>query len=139
MSEQNKAMLREIYNEAFNKGNLSVVDRIVAKEAKDHAAPPGLPGGPEGLKLLVGMFRGAFPDLHVTIHDVMAEGDRVIARYTITGTHKGEFSGLKATGKKVSFGGIDIVRFANGKAVEHWGNQDDLGMLGQLGIHPHAH
>jgi predicted ester cyclase len=82
------------------------------------------------------MFRGAFPDFKVTIDDLIAEGDKVVIRATWNGTQKGEFMGIPPTGKRVSFGVIDIIRMAGGKAVEHWGQMDSMGMMQQLGVAP---
>ena len=95
--------------------------------------PPGIPPGREGVKQLTNMFRSAFPDFKATIDDMIGEGDKVVARQTWSGTHKGEFMGVPPTGKKVSFGVIDIVRIAGGKVVEHWGQMDGMGMMKQLG------
>jgi predicted ester cyclase len=88
------------------------------------------------MKNLVTMFRAAFPDLHSTVDLLIAEGDIVVGRHATTGTHRGEFMGIPATNKQVSISEIHIVRIANGKAVEHWGNQDDMGMMQQLGLIP---
>ena len=82
------------------------------------------------------MFLSAFPDLHATIDVLVAEGGLVAGRMTTTGTHKGDFLGIAATGKQVKFSEIHIVRIANGKATEHWGNSDDMGMMQQLGVIP---
>lgn len=84
----------------------------------------------------MGMFFSAFPDLHANIDMLVAEGDVVVGRMTTTGTHRGEFMGIAATGKQVSFTETHIVRIANGKAVEHWGNSDDLAMMQQIGVVP---
>jgi len=135
--EENKAILRRMYEEIHNKGNLAAADEFVASEFVDHNPPgPGVPPGPEGVKQGLGMFRAAFSDFHATIEDMIAEGDKVVARLTITGTHKGEFMGIAPTGKQVTVGVIDIVRIAGGKMVERWGQEDMLGMMQQLGIVP---
>jgi predicted ester cyclase len=80
------------------------------------------------------MFRSAFPDVRATIDDLIAEGDKVVVRSTWHGSHKGDFFGIPPTGKDFTLTAIDIVRVVDGKVVEHWGNEDDLGMLAQLGI-----
>lgn len=135
--EQNKAAIRRFYEEVFHQGKLNVIDEIVAADFVEHAAPPGVPPTIEGLKGFVASFRSAFPDGRFTIEDEIAAGDRAMARTIFRGTHKGEFMGIPATGKTVTVSGIDIVRFGpNGKAVEHWANQDDLGMMQQLGVIP---
>ena len=88
------------------------------------------------MKEMMGMLFAAFPDFDSTIDLLVAEGDIVAGRMTTTGTHTGDFMGIPATGKRVTFTETHIVRIANGKAVEHWGNQDDLGMMQQLGVIP---
>jgi predicted ester cyclase len=82
------------------------------------------------------MLRSAFPDFHATIDDIIAEGDKVVLRQTWTGTHKGEFMGIPPTGKRVSFGVIDIIRVDGDKCVEHWGQMDNAGLMQQLGAVP---
>jgi steroid delta-isomerase-like uncharacterized protein len=134
-TEENKAIMRRIF-EVFNTGNLALAEEVLAADIVDHQAPPGIEPGLAGFKQLVTMFRSAFPDIQMTIEDIMAEGDKVVTRSTMRGTHQGEFMGIPPTGKQFTATSIDIVRFAGGKGVEHWGNSDDLGMLQQLGIIP---
>ena len=102
----------------------------------EHNPVPGQAPGLDGMKEFMGMFFAAFPDLDSTIDLLIAEGDIVAGRMTTTGTHTGEFMGIPATGKRVTFTETHIVRIANGKAVEHWGNSDDMGMMQQLGVIP---
>jgi steroid delta-isomerase-like uncharacterized protein len=136
MSEENKAATRRIYD-IINSGDLSGVDDVIAADAVDHEAPPGVSErGSAALRAFVEIFRGAFPDLRVTIDDMITEGDRVAVRSTATGTHKGDFQGIPPTGKQFTVGGIDIVRFAGGKAVEHRGAFDNMALLQQLGVAP---
>jgi steroid delta-isomerase-like uncharacterized protein len=135
-SEQNKELYRRFIEECFTGGNLDLIDEMVAADGVDHQAPPGTAQGPEGLKQFLSMFRSAFPDLQATVDQVIAEGDTIAARFTMSGTHQGEFFGIPPTGKRMEITGIDVVRFENGKMVEHWGNQDDLGMMQQLGVIP---
>lgn len=94
---------------------------------------PGFPPGREGVKAFFSAMRGAFPDMQVTIEDMVAEGDRVAVRGTWRGTHEAGFLDVPATGRLVVFSGIDIIRFEAGLAVEHWGVTDTLGLMGQLG------
>ena len=136
MSEQNKALERRLIEEAWNKGNLAVVDELVAPNFVDHTAPPGLPPGAEGHKAFIKMYREAFPDAHVTIHDILADGDKVIYRWTGSGTHQGTLFGIPATGKKMSVDGITIDRFSESKLVESWNMFDQMGMMQQLGVIP---
>ena len=136
-TEQNKALFRQFIEEVFNQGNMSAIDELVAPDFVEHEElPPGIPTGREGLKQMTMMLRSAFPDFKATIDDMLAEGDKVVVRMTWTGTHKGEFMGMPPTGKRVSFGVIDIVRFDGDKFVEHWGLMDSAGMMQQLGAVP---
>ena len=136
MSEENKALARRYVEEAINKGNLAVIDELTADDFVEHNPFPGQAPGVEGEKQLISMMRAAFPDLHSTIEDVIAEGDKVVLRATTRGTHKGEFMGIPPTGKQVTVTEIHIVRFANGKGVDHWGEVDMMGMMQQLGAMP---
>ena len=136
MSEANKTLFTRFINEVLNNKNVNAVDELMAANYIDHNPAPGVPSGTEGMKQLMSMFFSAFPDLHATIDVLVAEGDLVVGRMTNTGTHTGDFMGIPATGKKVSFTETHIVRIADGKAVEHWGNQDDMGMMQPLGVIP---
>jgi len=123
--------------EVFDRGNISLIDELFAPDFVEHEElPPGIPGGSEGVKQLSTMFRSAFPDFKATIDDMIAEGDKVVVRGTWSGTHEGEFMGIPPTGKRVSFGVIDIVRIEGGKFVEHWGQMDNMGLMQQLGLIP---
>lgn len=136
-TEQNKALFRRMVEEIFNRGNLDLVDEVFAPDFVEHEElPPGIPSGREGVKQMTSMLRGAFPDFKATIEDMLAEGDRVVIRMTWTGNHQGDFMGIPATGRRVSFGVIDIVRFAGGKFAEHWGLMDQAGLMQQLGAVP---
>ena len=136
-TEQDKINYRRIPEEIFNQGKLELIDELFAPDYVDHAPPPpGMPPGIEGLKQLIGALHAAFPDFHYTIEDQFAEGDKHVGRMTGHGTHKGEFMGIPPTGKTVSWGEIHIGRMVDGKLVEHWSNQDQLGMMQQLGVVP---
>ena len=135
-TEQNKALVRRFYDEVFNKKNLAVSDDFLAPHIIEHSLPPGLPSGSEGSRQFIGMYLTAFPDLHLTAEDMIAEGDEVAARFTMRGTHKGEFMGIPSTGKQVTMTGIQIVRVADGRIAENWVNLDALGLLQQLGVIP---
>ena len=136
MSEENKAYYRRFIDEVINKKNVALINELVAPDYIEHDDVPGLPANRDGLKQLMGMMFSAFPDLQTTTDDIVAEGDTVVGRHTTTGTHKGEFMGIPATGKQVTVAEIHIVRIVNGKAVEHWGQVDELGMMQQLGVVP---
>lgn len=134
MSEDYKRAMQRLYDEAISQGKTEVADEIIAPDAVDHENP-GV-AGPAALKQFVTTFRAAFPDMKVTMDDAIVEGNQIAARFTMTGTHKGEFQGVPATGKSVTIGGIDIVRFEGGMAAEHWGYTDQLGLMQQLGVIP---
>jgi steroid delta-isomerase-like uncharacterized protein len=134
--EKNTAVMKRFYEEVVNKGNMQLIDELVAAEFVDHEEFPAMEKGREGLKQFFTMFRAAFPDLHFQINDMAAKGDKVWAYITIHGTHKGEFMGMAATDKKIAVKGFDIVRFVEGKAVEHWGLTDSMTMMQQLGALP---
>jgi predicted ester cyclase len=136
-AEQNKAAGRRMVEEVFNQGHMSMVDELLAPNfVEREELPPGMPRDREGVKVLTTMLRSAFPDFKATLDDIVAEGDKVVIRQTWSGTQKGEFMGIPPTGKKVSFGVIDIMRFEGGKVVEHWGQMDSMGMMQQLGAIP---
>ncbi len=133
-TEENKALDRRFTEEVWNRGNLAVVDELMSADYHEH--DPTIPAGSEGFKQFVLMYRSAFPDVNFTIEDQIAEGDKVVSRWTARGTHKGELMGIPPTGKQVTVTGIVIGRYANGKLVEGWSNYDALGMLQQLGAVP---
>ena len=136
MSEENKAVVRRFLEEVFNNGNLAVIDELIAPGFVEHPSQPGQQPGPEGAKQAIGMFRAAFPDLRVTIDDMIAEGDRVVVRTTFTGTHQGDMMGIPPTGKQVSLSAISIERISGGKFVERREQADMMGMMQQLGVVP---
>ena len=133
---ENKAMFRRTYEELLNRGNLDVADELVAPEFVNHEAPPGRDRGPESMRGLAAMLRTAFPDLRFEIEGLVAEGDTVAGRLTMCGTHEGPLMGTPPTGRSVRQDHMHFVRFRDGKAVEHWGVRDDLGMMRQLGVIP---
>jgi steroid delta-isomerase-like uncharacterized protein len=136
-TEQNKALFRRFVDELLNHGNMSLADELLAPDFVEHEElPPGIPQNREGVKHLTTMLRSAFPDFKATIHDIIAEDDKVVVRMTWTGTQKGEFMGIPPTGKSVSFEVLDIVRIAGGKLVEHWGQMDNMRLMQQLGVIP---
>ena len=136
-TEQDKALIRRFIEEIFNRGNMSLADEILAPNFVEHEElPAGIPKGREGVIVMTTMLRSAFPDFKATIEDILAEGDKVVIRMTWSGTQKGEFMGIPATGKSISIGVIDIIRIAGGKLVEHWGQMDSMGLMQQLGAIP---
>jgi predicted ester cyclase len=135
-AQDNKANVQRIVEEIFNNKKLALIDEYIASDVIDHSAPPGLPPGIEGYRLKLGMFTNAFPDLHITYEKMIAEGDMVAGRFTLTGTQQGDFAGIPATGKQVSVTGHDFVRVVDGIVAEHWVEMDTLGMMQQLGVVP---
>jgi predicted ester cyclase len=134
-TEQNKALDRRYVEEVLNKGDLGVIDEIMAPNYVGHV--PGFPPSDrEGDKQLIAMFRAAFPDLHFIIEDQIGEGDKVVHRLTARGTHQGDFMGIPPTGKQIIGTGININHFAEGKVVESWGIIDMMGLMQQLGVVP---
>lgn len=134
-TEKNKAALRRVYEEVFNNGKLSVADEVIAADYILLGVPAEIKG-PEGFKQFVTMFRNAFPDLHVTVEDMVAEGDKVAHSFTLRGTHRGAMMGIAPTGKQVTLTGTTISRFAGDKEIEARMNTDSLGMYQQLGVVP---
>lgn len=136
-TEQNKALVRQLVEEAINQGNMSVVDEFLIPDFVEHEElPSGIPPGREAPKVLFTMLRSAFPDFKATIEHLIAEGDEVVLHMTWTGTHEGEFMGIPPTGKRISINVIDILGIAEGKFVEHWGVMDSMAMMQQLGVVP---
>ena len=129
-----KAMMRRFVDEYQIGRRDEVADELLAVDFINHSAPPGLPPGREGVKVLFAMFWSAFPDLRAEIHDMLVEGTTVVTRKTLRGTHTGDFMGIAPTGRPVSIEIIDMVRAREGLFVEHWGVFDQLGVLQQLGV-----
>ena len=129
----NKATANRFYDEAINGGNMDLIDEVVSPDFVEHEGFPGLGTDRQGVKDFFTMFRTAFPDMKFAIDDMLEDGDKIVVRATMTGTHKGEFMGIAPTGKSISVQAIDIVRFENGKVTDHWGVTDTAGMMEQLG------
>lgn len=134
MSEANKAVIKRYVEDFWNKGNVSTAEQFYAPDIVHHADHVPETRGIEGMKQLVTMLHKAFPDLCYTVEDVIAEGDKVVLRYSFAGTHKGEFLGIAGTGKQVKVTGTSTFRIAGGKIVTERVNWDALGMMQQLGI-----
>jgi len=133
MSDTNKAIVRRLIEEAQEAGNLSVVDEILADDFVDHTPLPGLPPTRDGVRILFGALRQAFPDLKVAIHEQIAEDERVMTRKSFIGTHRGEFLGIAGTGRPINFEVIDILTFRDQKIVGHRVILDNLALRQQLG------
>ena len=138
-TEENKATYRRFVEKGWNKGDLAVLDEIALPGLVLHFLPPGAPPGAETMKRFMASFRAAFPDISFVIEDQIGEGDTVVGRWTMSGTHRGPYLNdlrtlMPPTGKKFSAEGIDIWRFdSNGKWAECWSSFDRLGRLQQLG------
>ena len=137
-TEENKAVMRRIVDEIYNKGNVSVADELVSPEyGYSYDGGLGRSKGIESYKQFASMILKAFPDHHITLEDIIAEGDKVVMRLTITGTHTGgNYMGIAPTGRQFKMNAIIISRLVNGKIVEQWENADLLGQLQQLGAIP---
>jgi steroid delta-isomerase-like uncharacterized protein len=136
MSNSIKEITRRLNKEVWNQGKLSTIDELVSSDFVNHSPAPGLPADREGFKQFVMMYRNAFPDVKITIEDIVAEGDRVMIRWSATGTHKGEIMGVEPTNKEVDVTGMSENRISNGKVVEQWNEFDVMGMMQQIGAIP---
>ena len=135
MAFENNQMSRKILNEVWNKRNMAIIDELIDPGFIFHDPTSRTPIlGVAGYKQFVHMQLTAFPDLRLTVEDSIAEGQMVATRWSATGTHAGDLSGLAPTGKSVSITGISFSRIVNGKFIDSWGNWDGLGMMQQLGL-----
>jgi len=134
--EANKAVYRRMVDEVVNKGDFDVVEELFDPAYVDHLAPPGMPGGLEGVKAIFGAFRAGFPDVVFTIDDMVSQGDIVATLVHGEGTQTGQFMNIPPTGKHAKWRSVGFFRVHDGKIVEHWGIPDMLGLLIQLGIIP---
>ena len=137
MSEENKAILRRWIEEFWNNRQRKVADEIISPTYTHHDPnTPDFGKGPEGQKKIFDLYTTAFPDSRFTIERMVAEGDTVVSRWTVRGTHKGDLMGNAPTGKQITLTGISVARLSGGKMVEGGANWDALGMFQQLGIVP---
>jgi predicted ester cyclase len=130
--EQNKRVIRRLYDELFSKWNFAVVDELISPDFIGHEMPPGMPRGPEGIRQFYGAIRAGLPDVRLTVEDIMGEGDKVVVRWRARATHRGDFRGIPPTGKPVSFTGNAIYRLSKGKVAERWVEVDLLGLTEQM-------
>lgn len=137
VEEVNKAAQRRVWEEIWNKGNYEIIPELIAPDFVEHTPLVDVKG-PEGFKQAITGMRPAFPDMHATIEDIFAEGDKVATRFTVTGTFKGEYMGIAPTGKKFTSRGILITWWVDGKEVEAWAAWDTSAFYQQLGISPPA-
>jgi predicted ester cyclase len=132
-AEQNRAAYERFCREVLLHGNLDAMDDLVDASVVSHSPFPGQAPGREGFKKAFAQLRAAFPNLQIFIRDIIAGDDKVVGYFTVTGVHSGEFMGIAATGKLVTYDEIVIVRFARGKIAEHWSVADTLAMMRALG------
>jgi steroid delta-isomerase-like uncharacterized protein len=137
MSEaENKTIAQRFNEDVWGRGDQAVLEELLDPDFVDHDALPGQAPGREGHKQILAAFRSAFPDLNVTTEDIVAEGDKVVSRWTARGTHRGELLGIAPTGNGVTIKGIEVLRVAEGRIVERWAQFNDLEMMQQLGVVP---
>jgi len=127
--------IRRVFEEAVNQRKFEVFDELFASTYVNHNMPTPVPG-PEGMKMVIGMFINAFPDFRVDVTDVVADGDYLSSYGRFSGTHQGDFQGIPATGKQIDATYVDIWRVEEGKLIENWVNIDTMGMMKQLGVIP---
>ena len=132
-TEENKALVQRFFEEVINQRNPAALDQFAAPNAVNHTVPAGLP---LGMSQFLSLHLTAFPDVKATVEDLLADGDKVVARVSIHGTHQGAIRGISPTGKPISVMAINILRIVNGQIVEHWGLADRHSALQQLGVVP---
>ena len=137
MSEaENKTIALRFNEDVWGRGDEAALEELLAPDFVDHDALPGQSPDREGHRQILAEFHSAFPDLHVTTEDVVAEGDKVVSRWTARGTHQGDLLGIAPTGNGVTIKGIDVLRIAGGRIVERWAQSNDLELMQQLGVVP---
>jgi steroid delta-isomerase-like uncharacterized protein len=138
MSQQDNIAATERLGAAVNSGNLNELNTVFAPNVVDRDPASDQQPGPEGFIHFFTGFRAAFPDLTISVEQLVADEDNVAIAYTVTGTHQGDFLGIPATGRQIKARGLQIARFENGQIVERWGSSDQLGILQQIGVNPIA-
>ena len=133
-TDDNKAIVRDFIDALFTEGDLNAPARFLSPDFVNHDPPFGVSPDAEGMRAAGAMMRAGFPDWHSELHELIAEGDLVVERFTASGTHKGEIMGVAPTGQEVQLRGINIFRVANGRITEGWTRIDELGVLRQLGL-----
>jgi steroid delta-isomerase-like uncharacterized protein len=129
-----RAVTRRFYDEVFTEGNLDAIDELAHDDFVEHEEMPGLPPTKEGVRLFTAAMLQAFPDLAVSVEDIIVEDNKAASRVRFSGTHRGEFMGIPPTDKKINIQVIDIMAYRDGKATDHWGVTDQMGMMVQLGV-----
>ncbi len=140
MTQENSILIRRWFEEVWNSGRMEAIDEMASPDVIGHGqAQHATDIGLKEFKGFAAGFRSAFPDMKVTIDYIIEQGDKVVARWTATMTHKGEFLGIAPTGKRATITGTSTQRIAGGKIVEGWDNWDQLGLLVQIGALPATH
>jgi steroid delta-isomerase-like uncharacterized protein len=134
MSSENKNLAHRFHTDIFQNGNLEATGEILSNNFKWHGGMTPPEQGPEGVRQMANVIISAFPDRQITHHETIAEGDKVMVRWSMSGTHKGEMMGIPPTNKTVNLTGFDLFRISDGKIVEMWQDADQLGMMQQLGV-----
>ncbi|HEX5500479.1 MAG TPA: ester cyclase [Thermomicrobiales bacterium] len=132
--EANKECIRQFFQRIWNEGEEAAIDEFIAEEAAGNDPDFGI--GREGFRRQWRQWRAAFPDLHFAVEELVAEGDTVVSRWTLTGTHRGEFMGIPATGRAIRIGGMSLDHLRDGKLVAGFDGWDALGLRRQLGALP---
>jgi steroid delta-isomerase-like uncharacterized protein len=136
VSEENKSTQRRFVEEIQSKGDIDLVEELIAEDMVNHTPPPGVPPDREGARMIFQAIRAGFPDHDAEVVHMVADGDLVATYKTFTGTHEGEFMGIPPTGKRVTIRVMDFVRYRDGQIVEHWNIVDQAGLLQQLDAAP---
>ncbi len=134
--EENKAIVRRMTEEFYNQGNVESAERFFAATYVHHDPASPQVRDRDGLKQVLRAFRAGCPDLHITIDQLLAEGDTVTKRWIYHATHTGDLSGMQPTGKRIAMSGLELFRLEGGKIVECWLGYDNLSLMQQLGVIP---
>ena len=132
--DMNVALVRRIYEEGLNRGDLALLDQLIDEHIVDHSLFPTGGSGRDAFKQRFTAVRAAFPDANMTLEDGIGSGDKVVLRWTLRGTHTGAFATIQPTGRHIIVTGINITRIEGGRVVEHWASFDHMGLLQQLGV-----
>ena len=134
MPKTSKAVVMRYYQEVCNEGQIASLDELCAEDYVNHNPGPGMPPTRDGDKMMIAMYRAMFPDMRVTVEDMICEGDKVVTRWVGKATHRGEMPGIPPTGREVTISGIDISRVVNGRIQEAWHQEDQFSLMQQIGM-----
>jgi steroid delta-isomerase-like uncharacterized protein len=136
VSQANKDLVMRMEEELFNNRNLAALDQFLSKRYVLRTAAEGAPNDRQAVRDAIAGYLEGFPDLHISVDELVAEGDRVVGRFTFTGTHRGDLFGIPPSGRRISVRQIAIYRIEDGKVVEEWEISDQLGLMQQVGAMP---